>query len=371
MQPKDIKVELVDKESRLVLKKIITDEGEFLNRKLAVSNSIYFCERKRINHGKPLFNSIFQTFHIMWNDIEEEWDFIGLKKAKKHAQKNKRFFVPYKQRNEEQWNKLNWEEAKKEFKEFLKKTEIVPYPIPLNASLEEWKEKKREALKLLKAHQQLMAIFSSKHLNINDFPKLIKEELENSFFIGVCCYELSTVLERTNLSLLNSINASLKVGEKSALIWYFDYPRMLRGYSYIAGCFACNCFAGDVFSEKAYFPQKMSKESRKKMLNKKPQDYLLYDIKEKKFTKSLPQKKWHGFDLTKTFLEKISVSEGLSSYDSIRWVNHSLQQKDLNFINKLLLLKKEVIKSIRNYTGWSVFWDTAKPNSSIIQKTLD
>ena len=70
-------------------------------------------------------------------------------------------------------------------------------------------------------------------------------------------------------------------------------------------------------------------------------------------------------------MEKISVSEGLNSYDSIRWLNHFFQQRDLNLINEFLLSKKEIVNTIKNYTGWSVFWDTAKPTSLIVQKTLN
>ena len=65
MQIKDIRVELVDKNSRLVLKRITTDEGKFLNRTLAVPNSIYHCERKRLIYGKPLFESNFQKLKKM------------------------------------------------------------------------------------------------------------------------------------------------------------------------------------------------------------------------------------------------------------------------------------------------------------------
>jgi hypothetical protein len=370
MEIKESRIELIDIESRLVLKRIITDKGEFFSRSLAVSNSLYSCERKRVIFGKSLFDSIFQTFHLMWNSKEEEWVAIGYDKAKKHAEENNRFFISYKQRNEEQWDNLDWNEAEKEFSQFLDRTKIVPFPIPLTATIQEWKEQKEKAKKILSKGQTIMAIFSSKHLNITDFPLLIKEELKDSNFLGICCYELSSVLERTNLSLLNSINASQKEGEKTSLIVYFDYPRILTRQSNIAGSFAFNCFVGDVFSEKAYFPQKMHKDAIEEMLNKKPKDYYLYDIKEKKFTKSLQQEAWHGFDLTNGFMERIAVSEGLSGYNAIKWVNYLLQQRDLRLINKILLSKRNVLESIKNYTGWGVFWNTLKPNIPIIQKTL-
>jgi len=54
----------------------------------------------------------------------------------------------------------------------------------------------------------------------------------------------------------------------------------------------------------------------------------------------------------------------------IKWANHYLQQKDLDFINQLLIQRKNVIESMKNYTGWNVFLAKTQPNSSIIQQTL-
>ena len=68
---------------------------------------------------------------------------------------------------------------------------------------------------------------------------------------------------------------------------------------------------------------------------------------------------------------QISTLEGLSGYNAIKWINHSLQQKDLDLINELLISKKDVVQYLQNYAGFSVFWNKVKPNSMIIQKTLD
>ncbi len=366
-----VKVEFVDEDSRFVLKKITTkDKREFHNRKLAVCNSIYSCERKRLIYGKSMFNSLFQTYHIGWDKKESEWDYKGLKNAKKHAKLNKRVFVPYKQRNEEHWENLTWKNADSDFKKF-KDYDVVPYPVPLNSSLEELKNKKEQLLKFLKPNQELMFIVSSKHLNLTEFPLIVKYELKNSKFFGVCSYGISDEIEKRNLYYLNSINASFKVGQDVALIFYFDYERILKNYSYISGCLAFSCFAGDVFSEKASFPFQWSKKAFEKIMNKKPSNYPLYDIKEKKFTTSLPQKEWYGLDLTKNLMGQISTLEGLSGYNAVKWINHSLQQRDLDLINELLTSKKDVVQYLQNYTGFSVFWNKVKPNSMFIQKTLD
>lgn len=372
MEIQEIKIEFIDEDSRFVLKRIKTKDGkEFFNRKLAVCNSIYSCENDRITYGKPLFNSPFQTHHIGWDNKEEEWDFKGLTKRKKHALKNNRFFVPYKQRNENQWENLNWNESLKDVEEFKDKTKIVPFPIHLKSSFEEFKTNKQKTLDLLEEGQELMPIISTKHLNLNEFPLIVKNELKESKFFGICCYGVSDVIERRNLSYLNAINSSFNIGDSTALIFCFDYLRILKNHSYIAGCFAFNCFSGDVFSEKAYFPRGWNQEAFDNIMKKKPSNYPLYDIKEKKFTTSLPQKEWYGFDLTNNFMGQISVNEGLSGYKALKWINHHLQQKDLDLINELLISKRKVIDALKNYAGWNVFWDKTKPNAMIIQETLD
>ena len=94
-----VKTEYVDKDSRLVLKRITTDKGEFFNRKIAVSNSIFNCEKNRLIYKKTIFASPFQTFHLRWDKKVNEWDFLGLESAKEHAEKFNRIFIPYKQRN--------------------------------------------------------------------------------------------------------------------------------------------------------------------------------------------------------------------------------------------------------------------------------
>lgn len=61
---RDIKVEHADKRTGLVLKKITTSEWEHLNHKIAVNNSLFSCEQKRLICDKPLLNNPFQINHI-------------------------------------------------------------------------------------------------------------------------------------------------------------------------------------------------------------------------------------------------------------------------------------------------------------------
>ena len=69
-------------------------------------------------------------------------------------------------------------------------------------------------------------------------------------------------------------------------------------------------------------------------------------------------------------MKMVSVDEGLNGYQTIKWINHHLQQRDLNLINQVLLSRLNVIETLQNYTGWDVFWNSVKPNSLEIQKTL-
>ncbi|MBR9704642.1 hypothetical protein GOV12_04470 [Candidatus Pacearchaeota archaeon] len=352
-----IKTEYIDPESRLALKRITTTNGEFLNRKLAVCNSMFSCEKDRMIYGKPIFNSPFQTFHLRYVRSMGEWDFLGLKKAKEHADVNDRIFIPYKQRNEPQSIELKWAESDSDFFDFLTKHDIdnVPYPIPVNATAEEWIKKRTELKKHLKEGQRIVPIFSSKH-DIENFPKLINEEFKECGLIGINCYELSSVIERINLSILRSSNSNLIVGEDCPLIIYFDFPRILTRQSNVAGCFAYNCFAGDVFSEKAYFIQNMNKEAIANMKQKKPEDYYYYDPKQKGFNKSSQQAGWYGADLTRNSMRNINVDEGLTGYKTIKWLSYNYLQDDFDNINTLLAAKEKVLKHILDYSRWGVFW---------------
>ena len=54
----------IDEQTGMVLKKMITDKGEYLNRKLAVPNTIYICEKGRAKLNKSQIDSPFQTYHL-------------------------------------------------------------------------------------------------------------------------------------------------------------------------------------------------------------------------------------------------------------------------------------------------------------------
>ncbi|MEK6952772.1 MAG: hypothetical protein AABX29_07190 [Nanoarchaeota archaeon] len=366
---KEVITEAVDKDSRLVLKRIKTSHGDFSNRKLAISNFMYNCEKDRMKYGQPLFNGIFQTYHLRFDKVLNDWDYLGLGNAKKHAETNNRIFIPYKPRNDEKLSQMKWKDSISDFKIMVGKVENVPFIIPLDATLNNWKKHRVEAISLLSPSQSLVPIISSKH-NVSHFPTIIKYEIGKSNLIGIHSYELRDITERTNLSYLRAINSDTKTGDKTSLFVNFNYPRILTRYLSIAGCFAFNCFAGDVFSERTIFPTGIPRMVRNYMFDKKPEEYNFYDFKEKKFNKSLPQKEWYGIDLTKSSMANVSVLQGLNGYQLIKCISHIKQQDDLDLINALILNKQNVIEHLRNYTGWGVFLDTIVLPSAQTQQTL-
>jgi hypothetical protein len=352
MRIKETKVEAIDEQTKMVLKRTITDKGEFFNRKMSVPNTIYVCEKKRVNLNKSVMNTPFQTHHLKWNKEDEEWELSGLKKARKHAEENNRFFIPFNQRNQPQWSSLSWDESLEDFIDLLRKTDVVPFNIPTTASLEEWEEHKEIALSYLSNKQKLIPVLSSKH-DVRHFPLIFENELKSSSFIGVSCYELTDVAEKINLNFMKSINAKLKVGDTCALVVCFNFPRVMSSHLQVAGSFALTFFGGDVFSQKANFY--MDYEKLDKLT---PADVYCYDNREKKFTKSNAQKERYGFDVTNGFINNIPVSEGLDFQQSIKYLSHKLQQEDLDLITDLLIQKQPVEVEIKNYTGWNVFLDT-------------
>lgn len=346
------KVVAVDEKTGFILKRIVTDKGEYFNRQIAVPNTIYVCEQNRIKLNKSVMDMPFQTHHLKWNKSDEEWELTGLKKARKHAEENNRFFIPFNQRNQLQWSSLDWNEAFEDFTDLLRKTDIVPFNLPLTASLEEWKRYKSKALSYLSENQNLLVVLSSKH-DVRHFPHLFQEELKSAHFLGISCYELTDSVELMNLEFMKSLNAKLKVGDNCALIVCLNYSRVMRHHLQIAGSFALSFFGGDVFSQRKNFS--INFEEINKLT---PADIYCYDNRERKFTKSNAQKQRYGFDITNGAINNIPVSEGLDFHQSIKYLSHKLQQDDLDLINDLLKQKRPLEAEIKNYTGWAVFSDT-------------
>ncbi len=369
MTIEEVKVEAVDENSRFVLKKIKTDVGEFYNRRVAISNFMFNCEQDKMLYNRPIFNAPVQTHHINWDFLSNGWDYNGLTTAKEHAEKNNRVFLIYHQRSDKQMNELKLKDSVRDFNDVLDSVNDVPFQLPLEMSLDKWKEVKGKLMSCLKPNQNLVPIISSRH-NTASFPLIVKEEIGKSKVIGINSYEISTPVEITNLSFLTAINSKIKINQETSLFINFGYSRIIRRLSSIAGSFAFSCFAGDILSERAYNPKTMSRDVIKHMMNRKPTEYSYYDEIEKKFNKSLPQMEWYGADLTKETMGKVSVAEGLNGYQVIKCVSHFLQQRDLDLINSLIISKSNLFETMKNYTGWNVFLNMVMLPLSSNQRNL-
>lgn len=369
MMIKEVKVEAVDPNSGFVNKKIFTNEGIFTNRKIAVSNFMYNCELDRLKYDQEVFDSNFQTHHLNWNKEGKYWDYKSVLSAKKHAEKHNRIFLAYPQRNEEQLNNLTLEISKRDFKEMAELFDEVPFQIPLNMTYNQWKKVKPHLISMLNENQSLIPIISSRH-DIRTFPLIIKEEIGNSNLIGINSYELRSTLEIINLSYLREINRNIAVGKKTSFFINFAHPRALAKISNFPSCFGFSFFAGDIFSERTSFISRMTEKTIKSMFDRKPSEYLMYDLNEKKFNKSPQQKGWYGEDITRKVLGGISVNQGLNGYQVHKWVSHYLLQKDLDKITLLVSSNSNVGEYVKNYTGWSVFLNGIKIALTPSQKEL-
>ncbi len=368
MKIKEVKIEATDYYSGFVNKKIFTDDGIFINRQIAISNFMYNCELDRLKYDQNVFDSRFQTQHIS-QDKNKCWDYSGIILVKNHAEKFNRIFLVYPQRNAEQLDNLTLKESKKDFIEMIDLFDNVPFQIPLNLTLGEWKKIKPFLISLLHKNQNLVPIISSKH-NVKEFPLIIKEEIGKESLIGINSYELTGITEIINLSFLREINRNIEVGKNTSLFINFGHPRSLTRLSDFPSCFGFSFFAGDIFSERATFISRMYDRTIKSMFDRKPSEYLMYDQKEKKFNKSPQQKGWYGEDITRKVLGGVSVNQGLNGYQVHKWISHYLLQEELNKINLMVSQKSNLGEYVKNYSGWDVFLTRVKVPLISNQKAL-
>ncbi len=366
---KKIKTEHTDENTGLVVKRITTSEWENFNRKVAVNNSLFSCEKKRLIYDKPLLNTPFQIYHIPFKRKKQIWNFDGIEDSKTHAIKQKRFYLAFQQRSVEQWDNLDFAEAEGDFQNLATRgLPFVPYSIPKDSSLETWKERKTDALSILNKSQMLVPIFYSKHQR-DLFEGIFNYEFENSKLIGVQCYNLNDNDNFINLSKIKLRNMGLQTGDEAPLLFGLGYSKIQKGFSNVSGSFAYSCFGFDVLSRRQIFLENMPVDVIKKILSGRVEEIMRYDRTLGGFNLSAEQEFWDGINITQAFLENVVLAEGLTPYQAIQWANHHGQQNDLNILNKHILETADDDKkdSALNYIEsekekWSVFWKTKMPN---------
>ena len=66
----------------------------------------------------------------------------------------------------------------------------------------------------------------------------------------------------------------------------------------------------------------MPSEVVRKLLSKTPEETMKYDKTLGGFNLSAEQEFWDGINITRQFLDSVSIAEGLTPYQAIQWANH-------------------------------------------------
>ena len=362
---RNTKVEHTDRKTGLVLKKTTTSEGEFFNHKIAVNNVLFRCEQQRINE-KPLLNNPFQINHIRYINKKLRWDFESIQSSRYHASIQKRFYLAFQQRNMKQWKSLTFPEAEVDFQTLASiGLTFVPYPIPLDTSLEEWIPRRENTMSLLHKNQILVPMFCSKHQR-DLFEEIFNYEFENSKLIGIQCYSLNDADTLANLIKIKLRNMMLQTGDEAPLLIGLNYSKVQKYFSCVSGSFAYACYGFDILSERQIWLENMPKEIREEILKTRPEEIMKYDRVLGGFNLSAEQEFYDGKNLTEEFLNTVKVTEKLTEYQAIQWANHKGQQEDFNILNNHILETAYEEDSALNYIElekerWSVFWKTNMP----------
>jgi len=359
----NIKVEYTDNKTGLVVKKIKTSEWESFNHKMAVNNALITGEQRRLNNNKTTLISPFQIFHIPFIKKKNIWDFDNIAESKAHAKKQNRFFLAFQQRNDKQWKTLTFSEAEVDFQDLATRgLTLVPYSIPKNSSLEEWKKRKEKVLSILNKSQVLVPIFCSKH-QIDLFEDIFNYEFENSKLIGVQCYGLNGADTIINLTKIKLRNSMLQTGDNAPLLLGLSYGKVQSSFSNVSGSFAYACYSFDILSERQTFLENMPTEVVKGIINKSVAEIMKYDRNLGGFNLSAEQEFYNGANITEDFLRNVSVIEQLTPYQAIQWANFKGQQEDFNILNNKILETANEENTAINFIEsekerWSVFWKT-------------
>jgi len=362
---RNTKVEHTDNKTGLIVKKTTTSEGEFFNHKIAVNNVLLRCEQQRLN-VKSLLNNPFQINHIRYINKKSRWDFESIQASMHHASIQKRFYFAFQQRSRKQWKSLTFAEAEVDFQTLARMgLTFVPYPIPLDTSLEKWLPRRKNAISQLHPSQILVPIFCSRHKR-DLFEEIFNYEFENSKLIAVQCYSLNDADTLANLIKIKLRNMMLQTGDEAPLLIGLNYEKVQKSFSRVSGSFAYACYGFDILSERQIWLENMPKEVREKILKIEPEEIMKYDRLLGGFNLSAEQEFYDGINITREFLEEVKLSEGLTQYQAIQWANHLEQQEDFNILNNRILETAYEEDSALNYIEsekerWSVFWKTNMP----------
>jgi hypothetical protein len=101
-------IEAISKHGEILKRTYLSSGTQFMNRKIAVNNSLYNAEKKRVLFDKPLLDCPFQACALHWDLKKKMWRMSSLKEAESHAEQLGRIFLAYHQLTQENWETLNW-----------------------------------------------------------------------------------------------------------------------------------------------------------------------------------------------------------------------------------------------------------------------
>lgn len=157
----------------------------------------------------------------------------------------------------------------------------------------------------------------------------------------------------------------LQTRDESPLLLGLSYSKVQKSFSNVSGSFVYSCYSFDVLSKRQIFLENMPTDVVKKILSKRIEEIMKYDKILGGFNLSAEQEFWNGIDITKEFLENVSIAEGLTPYQAIQWANHRGQQDDFDILNNHIL--ETAYEDKKNFAidyiesekeRWSVFWKT-------------
>lgn len=165
------------------LEELVTDR-----LKTFLDQDLYsFMRFAGLRHQFKNVAEVYESYlHVAVFNFHSQIEIKGkLQKAQSYANQQKRVFIPFESRNLKQWKNLTWEESETSCLALaLRNVQMIPYPIPLKTTLEEWKEHKIEAKKKIHPGQELFPVLSSRH-DPDTFISILKEEINNSLMIGI------------------------------------------------------------------------------------------------------------------------------------------------------------------------------------------
>ena len=357
-----VTVEKVDEESRFVVKRVqMLNGGLFFGRQMPINNSMFACEKSRKYYNKPILDCPIQLHHIHPKVKGGSWHYDdSFHLARQHAKENKRIFIAYHQRTQNQIEKIDWDISMDDFTELCNQgLTFLPLFIPMSATSEEVTTHYALALSQLKGNQQIIPIISANH-NILYFSRIIQSFFGKNFMIGIHFASPKSSADCLhNLLELMQINASIPENSDTSLIIGFCTEKFYEKMK-VSGSFVSTTFGIDIPSQRLMTPYQikamMYGKSQKEISDEIEPEYVYLRF-EGGFSSAQQQIAWYEDNLNEIILSGIPISAGLTRLQAIWWSNFLGQQEDFKLINETVLQSIGMKKLIETKSRWCTYID--------------